>query len=309
MRKLAANDTSVEIGHTGRTDEIGEMARAVVVFRGNAIELAESQRGLAQQATMLEEKLAHEQYVTQLQRNFVSMITHEFRTPLTQIDAQAQRLINLKERLDSSDLGERASRIRAAVTRIIRLIDNLVDTSRVMDGDANLFFHPESTDLRAVLREVCRLQREISPGAQILEDYGEQTLMIRGDPKLLLQAFGNLLSNAVKYSPNGAKVRVRAKPGAGAISVDVEDDGIGIPERDKARIFTRYFRGSNVSGLVGSGVGLFLVATVMQLHGGEIAVESSEGKGSRFTATFPAGKVGHDGVRSPAREGAPGLLS
>ena|ERR1700677_2796369 len=129
--------------------------------------------------------------------------------------------------------------------------------------------------------------------------------------KLLLQAFGNLLSNAVKYLPNGAKVRVRATSGAGAgaIYVDVEDAGIGIPERDKARIFTRYFRGRNVSGLVGSGVGLFLVATVMHLHGGEIAVQSSEGKGSRFTAIFPTGKVGHDGVGNPAREGAPGLLS
>ena len=107
MRQLAANDTGVEIGHTDRNDEIGEMARAVVVFRGNAIELAQSQRGLAQQATMLEEKLAHEQYVTQLQRNFVSMITHEFRTPLTQIDAQAQRLISLKDRLRPR--GRRAS--------------------------------------------------------------------------------------------------------------------------------------------------------------------------------------------------------
>jgi signal transduction histidine kinase len=303
------NDTAVEIGHTGRTDEIGEMARAVVVFRGNAIELAESQRGLAQQATMLEEKLAHEQYVTQLQRNFVSMITHEFRTPLTQIDAQAQRLIRLKDRLDSEDVAERAGRIRGAVTRIIRLIDNLVDTSRVMDGDANLFFHPELTDLIVVLREVCRLQREISPGAQILEDYVEQPLMLLGDPKLLLQAFGNLLSNAIKYSPEGARVRVRAKQGAGTVSVAVEDDGIGIPEHDKPLIFTRYFRGSNVSGIVGSGVGLFLVATVMHLHGGEIAVESSEGKGSRFTATLPDGTRKTEDARVPRTHGAPGLSS
>jgi signal transduction histidine kinase len=291
MRQLAANDTGIEIGHTGRPDEIGEMARAVVVFRGNAIELAQSQRGLAQQATMLEEKLAHEQDVTQLQRNFVSMITHEFRTPLTQIDAQAQRLINLKERLDAEDVSERAGRIRAAVTRIIRLIDNLVDTSRVMDGDANLFFHPEPIDLTAVLRDVCRLQREISPGALILEDFGKQPLPVVGDPKLLAQAFSNLLSNAIKYSPADPKVRLRATLAGGAISVAVEDDGIGIPERDQARIFTRYFRASNVGGFVGSGVGLFLVATVMHLHGGEIAVESTEGKGSRFTVTLPEGQT------------------
>jgi signal transduction histidine kinase len=290
MRRLAANDTAVEIGHTERPDEIGEMARAVVVFRGNAIELAQSQAGLAQQATMLEEKLAHEQYVTQLQRNFVSMITHEFRTPLTQIDAQAQRLINLRERLDSADVSERAGRIRAAVTRIIRLIDSLVETSRVVDGDTNLFFHPEPIDLVTVLREVCRLQREISPGALILEDFGKQPLPMHGDPKLLAQAFSNLLSNAIKYSPADPRVRLRAKLTGGAISVAVEDDGIGIPAADKARIFTRYFRAGNASGFVGSGVGLFLAATVVHLHGGEIAVDSTEGKGSRFTVTLPSGQ-------------------
>src|SRR6516165_1820588 len=87
MHRLAANDTEIEIVDTERNDEIGEMARAAVVFRNNAIELMVSQRGLAQQASMLEEKLAAERHLTQLQRNFVSMASHEFRTPLTIIDA------------------------------------------------------------------------------------------------------------------------------------------------------------------------------------------------------------------------------
>jgi signal transduction histidine kinase len=105
MLKLAANDTSVEVGHTGCMDEIGEMARAVVVFRANAIDPMHSQPGLAQQATMLQEKLAHEQSVTQMQRNFVSMITHEFRTPLTRIDAQAQRCILIEDHPVSCQCG------------------------------------------------------------------------------------------------------------------------------------------------------------------------------------------------------------
>ncbi len=300
MRELAANHTGVEIAHTERPDEVGEMARAMVIFRGNAIELAESQRGLAQQATMLEEKLAHEQYVTQLQRNFVSMITHEFRTPLTQIDAQAQRLINMGERLTVDDMAERAGRVRAAVARIIRLIDNLVETSRVMDGDANLFFHPEPIDLVPVLLEVCRVQREISPGALILEDFARQPLPMHGDPRLLSQAFGNLLSNAIKYSPVDPKVKLRAVANGGVINVAVEDNGIGIPERDKAPIFTRYFRACNVSGYVGSGVGLFLVTTVLHLHGGEIAVDSEEGKGSRFTVTLPSDGTPPNKILVPA---------
>ncbi len=289
MRQLAAHDTGIEIGHTGRTDEIGEMARAVVVFRGNAIELVQSQRNLAQQARILEEQLAHEQNVTQLQRNFVSMITHEFRTPLTQIDAHAQRLISLKDRLRGEDIVERAGRMRAAVLRIVRLIDNLVDTSRLLDGDAALSFHPAPTDLAMLLHDVCRWHRETSPGAQILEDYGAEPLPLRGDAKLLFQLFSNLLSNAIKYSPDGARVELRATRTAVLTLVVVEDHGVGIPEHDRPRIFTRYYRGSNVTGFMGTGVGLFLVATIVHLHGGDIAVDSSEGQGSRFTVTLPNG--------------------
>jgi signal transduction histidine kinase len=288
MRQLAANNTGVDIGHTDRMDEIGEMARAVVVFRANAIELMQSQQGLEQQATMLEEKLAHEQSVTQMQRNFVSVITHEFRTPLTQIDAQAQRMTNLKHRLLPQDIADRSGRIRAAVTRIVRMIDQLVDTTRLLDGDANLFFHPEPMDLVPVLHDVCRAQREISPGVLITEDYGSQPLLVRGDPKLLFQAFGNLVSNAIKYSPGNAKVALHARPIGTRVTITVEDAGIGIPERDQQNIFSRYYRGSNVSGFVGTGIGLFLVAMVVRLHNGDIVAESIEGQGSRFTVTLAA---------------------
>ena len=254
------------------------MARAVVVFRANAIELMHSQRGLAQQATMLEEKLAHEQAVAQMQRNFVSVITHEFRTPLTQIDAQAQRLTNLRDRLLPQDIGDRAGRIRAAVTRIVRMIDQLVDTTRLMDGNARLFFHPEAMDLVGVLRDVCRVHREISPNALIMEYYDTQPLMVYGDPKLLFQAFSNLLSNAIKYSPADATVVVRVEQTDRRIVVTVEDFGIGIPARDREHIFSRYYRGSNVSGFVGTGIGLFLVAMVVRLHNGQITVDSAEGE-------------------------------
>ena len=178
---------------------------------------------------MLEEKLAHEHNVTQLQRNFVSMITHEFRTPLTQIDAQAQRLISLKDRLRGEDIVERAGRVRAAVARIVRLIDNLVDTSRLLDGDTGLFFHAEPIDLAAVLRDACCLHRETSPGVDIVEEYGALPLPMRGDPRLLFQVFSNLLSNAIKYSPDGATVVLRAGHSDGVTTVVVEDHGIGIP--------------------------------------------------------------------------------
>ena len=287
MRRLAANDTTVRVGHIDRNDEIGEMARAVTIFRANAIELMQSQRGLAQQAMMLEEKLTNEQSVTQMQRNFVSMITHEFRTPLTQIDAQAQRLGNLKDRLQPDDLAERAAKIRVAVRRIVRSIDYLVDTTLLTDGDPNIYFHPQPMDLVEVLQDVCRLQRELSPGTLIREDYTETSAPMVGDPKLLSQAFSNLVANAVKYSSGDIAVTLRRQPADGWLTTTVEDSGIGIPAKDLDRIFDRYYRASNVAGFVGSGIGLFLVATVLRLHNGIVAVDSVEGRGTRFTASLP----------------------
>jgi signal transduction histidine kinase len=285
MHRLAVNETDIDIPGTERPDEIGEMARATVVFRNNAIELMRSQRVLAQQASMLEEKLAQEQRLALLQRNFVSMASHEFRTPLTIIDGHAQRLIKLKDRAATDEINERAAKVRGAVLRITHLIDNLLNTSRLFDG--GLYFRPEEIDLASLLHEVTQLHREIAPGSQIKETWGTTPLQMTGDPKLLFQVFSNLLSNAIKYSPNGGLIEISAEMHSQDVVVAIEDQGIGIPEKDIDRLFERYHRGSNVSGIVGTGVGLYLVKMVVDLLGGSVAVDSREGQGSRFTLRLP----------------------
>jgi signal transduction histidine kinase len=287
MRRLAANDTEITISETGRRDEIGEMAQAAVVFRNNAIELMRSQRTLARQAAMLEEQLAQEQRLALLQRNFVSMASHEFRTPLTIIDGHAQRLIKTRETLPPAETGERAGKIRAAVLRLTHLIDNLLNSARLFDGGAALYFHPTEMDMAALLREVCQLHREMVPGTEISEHLSGATMPMVGDAKLLYQLFSNLLSNAIKYSPGGGKIEVEADKRAEEIVVAVADRGIGIPAVDLERLFERYHRGSNVSGIVGTGVGLYLVKMVADLHGGRVEVTSAEGAGSRFTVRLP----------------------
>jgi len=295
MHRLADNHTDIDIPGTQRRDEIGEMARAVVVFRNNAIELMVSQQGLAQQASMLEERLAHEQHLTQLQRNFVSMASHEFRTPLTIIDGHAQRMIKTKDRLAAEEIAERAGKVRAAVLRMTSLMDNLLNSARLFDGGAGLYYHPAEIDLAALLHDVCQLHREIAPRSHISENFGGARLPVVGDAKLLFQVFSNLLANAIKYSPGGGPITIGAAPEAGEVVVTVEDRGIGIPEQDRERLFTRYSRGSNVSGIVGTGIGLYLAKMVIDLHQGRIAVESREGEGSRFSVRLPA---------KPALEGA-----
>jgi signal transduction histidine kinase len=288
MHRLAASETSIEVQGTQRHDEIGEMARAVVVFRNNAIDLAQNRHALAQQAAKLQEKLAEEQRLTLLQRNFVSMASHEFRTPLAIIDGHAQRFISMRDRLTADELTQRARKVRSTVSRMTQLIDNLIGSARLIDGRIELNYHPMQVDLAALMREICHLQRELTPDAEILDRMAPEPLMVYGDASLLSQVFGNLLSNAVKYSPDGGLIQVTAAKEGAQIAIVIEDHGIGIPETEQEQVFERYYRGSNTSGIVGSGVGLYLVRTIVELHKGGVALHSREGEGSRFTVRLPA---------------------
>jgi two-component system OmpR family sensor kinase len=281
MHRLAASETSVEVQGALRHDEIGEMARAVLVFRNNAVDLAENRQALAQQAAMLQEKLEEEQRLTLLQRNFVSMASHEFRTPLGIIDGHAQRMISMRDRLTADELAERARKVRNAVRRMFN-------------------YHPTQVDLTAIVREACHLQQELTPDAHLLDRLEKQPLMVYGDASLLSQVLGNLVSNALKYSPNGAPVRITSSQHGAHVVVVIEDRGIGIPDTDRERVFERYYRGSNTSGIVGSGVGLYLVKTIIDLHQGSIKLDSRENEGSRFTLRLPASSMDcQESVRVP----------
>src|SRR5262249_23963945 len=161
-------------------------------------------------------------------------------------------------RIGADEIVTRAGKIRAAVLRMTHLIDNLLTSTRLVESGAGLYFHPQEVDLRELVHDVCQLHLEISPGSTIVEHLGDRRLRMVGDPKLLSQVFDNLLSNAIKYSPGGGIVTITARAENGRFVVAVKDNGIGIPAGDIGRLFERYFRGSNVSGIVGTGVGLDL---------------------------------------------------
>jgi signal transduction histidine kinase len=301
MHRLAESETGIDVHGTRRHDEIGEMARAVVVFRNNAIDLAINRQTLAKQATMLEDKLAEEQRLTLLQRNFISMASHEFRTPLAIIDGHIQRLISRCERVTTEELAHRARKVKSMVHRMTQLIDNLIGSARLIDGPIELYYHPSQVDLWWLLRDSCQLQRELTPDAQILEPVeAAQQLLVYGDASLLSQLFCNLLSNAVKYSPDGARIEVTTAQEDAQAVVSIKDHGIGVPQEERERVFERYYRGSNTSGIGGSGVGLSLVKSIVDLHKGSITLESNEGKGACFTLRLPATSLGLRSMRTSA---------
>jgi signal transduction histidine kinase len=310
MRELASGKLSIEVLGKQRSDEVGEMARAVLVFRDNAIDLAQKRQALARQATMLQEKLAEEQRVALLQRNFVSMASHEFRTPLAIIDGHAQRLMSMRDRLTHAELAERTRKIRGAVQRMTQLIDNLLGSARMIDGQTAIKFNLTELDIGALLREVCQQQREFSPAARILERLPPEPQLVQGDPVLLGQVFANILSNAVKYSPNEETIHVSVERLQDAVSIVIKDQGIGIPERDRDHVFERYYRGSNTSGIAGSGVGLYLVRTIVDLHEGSILLDSRENSGTRLEVQLTASCAAEAATAAPHRDGnEPACLS
>jgi two-component system OmpR family sensor kinase len=302
MHELAGQDTEIAIPSVARDDEIGEMARAVSVFRDNAVALVNSQRRLLEQAASLEQGLENERRLTAQQRDFVSMTSHEFRTPLTIIDGHAQRLIKMSDRIDPVDAAERGARIRSAVQRITNIMDSLLGASRLLDGQ--MVFHPSAIDPGAVLREACQAHRDAHRGVIITEDFAALPETIKGDAKLLFHAFSNLISNAIKYSPAGSPTEVVARGEPGWLVVQVRDRGIGIPARDRERLFERYFRGSNATSIAGTGVGLHLVSMVVALHHGEVFAESLEGVGSRFVVRLPVAESSAEPHAESSRDAA-----
>jgi signal transduction histidine kinase len=122
---------------------------------------------------------------------------------------------------------------------------------------------------------------------------------ISGDAKLLFLAFSNLISNAVKYSSAGGLIEVKAEMAADDAVIAVADQGIGIPAADRAGLFERYHRGSNVSGIVGTGLGLHLVKMVSELHGGRVDVQSEQDRGACFTIRLPLRRAAAEPGPSP----------
>jgi signal transduction histidine kinase len=233
----------------------------------------------------LGDALAKEKSASATQRAFVSMVSHEFRTPLTIIDGEAYRLIRLKDQIAPEDLERRAKSIRFSVTRMINLIEGVLYSSRAQEN--KIVLNVEQVNLRSLIRGVCHQQSRVSGEHFIEYTVADLPLMIRADRNLLTYVFDNLLSNAVKYSPVGTTVKVIGHTADGFAVISVRDRGIGIPADDLPKLFEPYFRAGNASGFAGSGVGLYIVQTFIRLHGGRVTVDSVLGRGSVFTVYLP----------------------
>lgn len=232
--------------------------------------------------------LAKERQLGQLQREFVSMTSHEFRTPLAIIDAAAQRLMRRRDSLSAAEFADLGRDMRDAVQRMVGMIDGILSSARLETGE--ILFTPRPMDLAGLIGEVCRRQGGLSPRHDIRMALDALPGEIAADRALLDQVFTNLLSNATKYAPEGGPIEVAGRRDGESVVVTVADRGVGIPKAELPRIFERFFRARTSTGIVGTGIGLYTVKLLVDMHGGHVSVESEEGQGTTVTVRLPIGR-------------------
>lgn len=240
---------------------------------------------LAQKNHSLETALAREREYNAMQEQFVSMASHEFRTPLTIISSAAQRIERKAERHSPEELKHRTQKIRNAVQRMVMLIESVLNSAKMDAG--KLRIHTSPCRLAKIVEEVCLRQQELSPRHRISVRLDGLPQEIIADGSLLEQVFSNLLSNAVKYAPDSPLIEVRGESDGSEVHISVADRGIGIPAKELPKIFNRFFRASTATGIAGTGIGLNLVAQIVGAHGGDVEVKSVEGRGTIFVVHLP----------------------
>ncbi|RDJ27794.1 PAS domain-containing protein [Bosea caraganae] len=236
-------------------------------------------------AAALQSALAQEQSLRQLYTGFVSMVSHQFRTPLAIIDSGAQRMQRRGATMTAGEIETRTGKIRHAAMRLARLVDNTLNAARLDAGEID--FHPRPCDLAQLISDVCERQQELTPHRRFDLALANLPERVSCDALLMDQALANLVSNAAKYSPDDQPIIVDAATDDRSVTLTVRDRGIGIPEDEIPRLFERFFRARTAAGIEGTGMGLHFAREIVHLHGGSISVSSRQGHGAAFTVTLP----------------------
>jgi signal transduction histidine kinase len=226
--------------------------------------------------------------LSQLRADFVSLVSHELRSPMAAVIGAARTLQDRWRMLTAPQRESFLALIGDETTRLAELVGDVLDTSRIEAGTFSYRF--EELDLIRVVDEAVEAavlaQQEVPVVASVHGALPE----IRGDRARLRQVLGNLIENAVKYSPEGGEVRVSAAAANGAVRIAVRDDGPGIPRDQQGRIFEKFGRADVEGGSKpGSGLGLFIARSIAEAHGGSLEVSSGAEPGSTFTLTLPIG--------------------
>lgn len=252
---------------------------------GTAIDITERKR-----AEEIHLELQREQELNRLQMRFFSMVSHEFRTPLSTICMSAQILEHCSEEWQTQKKARNLDRIQVSVKYLLRLLNDIMTINRAETG--KLEFVPQSIDLEEFCTAIVEEMRlMVGPQHAIELTCRAPGLRIEADEKLLRSILSNLVSNAIKYSPQGGRISLdldETQGDRGTVAIlRISDEGIGLAAEELPHLYEPFHRGRNIGTIAGSGLGLTVVKKGLELHGGTIQVASELDRGTTFAVTLP----------------------
>jgi signal transduction histidine kinase len=279
--RASQGDFNVSVRPEGN-DEVAVLAHAFNTMIGGLREAA--QRQLREIELM--RALEHERELRALKTRFVSMVSHEFRTPLATILSSTEYIKNFGGQVSPEKRDKHFDRIQGSVTNMTRLLEEVLLVGRTESG--RLDFKPQPMDIDVFCREVVDEMQAVTSAHGLRYLREGDFVNVTVDEKLMRLILTNLLANAIKYSPNGGEVLILLACEPQFFTLSIKDNGVGIPDADQPRLFEAFRRASNTGKIAGTGLGLYITKMAVELHGGNITFTSTEGSGTTFIVRLPA---------------------
>lgn len=257
------------------------------IVHGNCVEHLWHCRDITvykQAMSELQLALEREVQLNRLRNDFISMVSHEFRTPLSIINSSNETLMRYDNRLSEEQKIRRHLKIETQVRHMTAMLDDALSLGKT---ESSFIFSPVQTDIASMVNEILSDFRQTHQSYRLVFNDQRRKCEAEVDPKMFRQIIHNLLSNAIKYSEEGSQVTVDLDCAGAEIVLSVADEGIGIPSSEHDRMFQMFRRGSNVQNIPGSGLGLVVVNNAVQRHNGSITFESEVNRGTRFVIRLP----------------------
>ncbi len=229
--------------------------------------------------------LEKERELNEMKSRFVSMASHEFRTPLTTMLSSLSLVSTYQQRNDEENHSKHVRKIKSSINNLTDILNDFLSVSKLEEGKVENL--PEQIDLKAFVEDVASEMNGMSTREQQIFTKHTGMKNVYLDPRLLKNILFNLISNALKFSNANGIVRVETTVESNQISVSVIDEGIGISEEDQQHLFERFFRGRNVTNIQGTGLGLSIVARYTELMNGVVSLESEVKKGTTVSVVLP----------------------
>jgi PAS domain S-box-containing protein len=283
------NDNTIRQENEGRilrqNQRLEQLAAALQnLNEGLEEKVRERTRALEMAKNDLAVALEKERELGELKSRFVTMASHEFRTPLSTVLSSAALVSTYAQRADLDNIQKHALKIKTAVNNLNTILTEFLSLGKLEDGKT--LPTRETIDLPQLIDDVAgELKPLFKPGQILLQKHSGPPQIVL-DPGLLKHVLINLISNATKYSPENTPIEVQSTVGDQHFGLRVIDRGMGIPDPDKKHLFSRFFRASNANNIQGTGLGLYIVHRYVELMNGEIGFDSEVGQGTTFWIRF-----------------------